>query len=247
MHEALAKFIGRYPRELPLLAEDELIAIGRDCFGPILSRPGVWAFWWPRFVRVARWFVAEERVRRATIIESLSERTGRLVIPASGGPFTITAIADRIDRRDTGELELIDYKTGALPTKAEIDNLVAVQLPLEAAIARDGSFKGAKDAAAISGIAAALEYWRLPGGEPAGVRSPIVDGDPAALVDRVLARVCAMIDSFDDPATPYRPVPDPRWRPRFSDYGHLERLDEAEVEPEGITDSALSGPPGGVR
>ncbi len=142
---------------------------------------------------------------------------------------------------------MIDYKTGALPTKAEIDNLVAVQLPLEAAIAREGSFGGPMGAPAVSGIAVALEYWRLPGGDPAGMRYPIVDGDPAALVDRVLARVSALIDSFDDPATPYRPVPDPRWRPRFSDYGHLERLDEGEAQPEGISDSALSGPPGGVQ
>ena len=37
---------------------------------------------------------------------------------------------------------LIDYKTGALPQKREIENAVAVQLPLEGAIARDGSFDG---------------------------------------------------------------------------------------------------------
>ncbi len=67
VHDALAKFIARYPHALPPSAEAELIAIGRECFGPILSRPGVWAFWWPRFERIARWFVAEERVRRAEI------------------------------------------------------------------------------------------------------------------------------------------------------------------------------------
>ena len=63
VHEALAKFVRRHPRGLPLFPEAELIEIGRECFGPILSRPGVWAFWWPRFERIARWFIAEERVR----------------------------------------------------------------------------------------------------------------------------------------------------------------------------------------
>ncbi len=246
VHKALAKFVERHPYQLPLFAEDELVEIGRECFAPILSRPGVWAFWWPRFVRVARWFVAEERRRRVDLIECLAERKGELVIAAGGGPFTITAIADRLDRLDTGGLVLIDYKTGALPTRAEIDNLVAVQLPLEAAIARDGFFAGYRDGAVLSGEAAALEYWRLPGGEPPGVREPIAGGDPAVLIDRVLARVCALIDSFDDPATPYRPVPDPRWRPRFSDYAHLERLDEGEADIE-IAENSLSGPPGGVE
>jgi ATP-dependent helicase/nuclease subunit B len=232
VHHALATFIARHPRELPLFAEDELLAIGRDAFGADLARPGVWAFWWPRFERVARWFVAEERMRRAEIVESGSERRGSLVLQACGGPFTIVAIADRIDRCTDGGLALIDYKTGAIPSKAEIQNAVAVQLPLEAAIARSGSFQWLGKAAVISGSAAALEYWRLPGGDPAGERKAIVDDDPAPLVDRVLEEVRRLIDRFDDPATPYPPVPEPRWRPRFSDYGHLERLDESEMEPE---------------
>jgi ATP-dependent helicase/nuclease subunit B len=232
VHEALAKFIERYPRALPQTAEAELIEIGRAAFGPMLSRPGVWAFWWPRFERIARWFVAEERVRRTDIALSLSERRGSLVIPAPAGPFTIVALADRIDRLHTGELVLIDYKTGALPQKREIDNAVAVQLPLEGAIARDGSFEGASGGCAISGGIASLEYWRLSGGEPAGMRYPLGGEDPAALVERVYEAVSALVERFDDPATPYRPVPVLQWAPRFSDYRHLERLDEPESEPE---------------
>jgi ATP-dependent helicase/nuclease subunit B len=226
VHQALARFVERHPRDLPLFAEDEVIAIGRECFAPYLSRPGAWAFWWPRFVRVADWFVAEERERRAAIVESRAERQGRLVVAAPAGPFTITAVADRIDRLAAGGLVLIDYKTGAVPSKREIDGAVAVQLPLEGAIARDGSFDG------ISGPVGSLEYWRLSGGDPAGVRCPVAADDPAALIDRVLAAVAAMIARFDDPEMPYKPVPILRWRPRFSDYDHLERLDEADGEPE---------------
>ena len=224
VHHALARFIERHPRDLPLFAEDELIAIGRECFAPFLSRPGAWAFWWPRFVRVANWFVAEERERRHGLVDSRAERAGRLVVAGPAGPFTITAIADRIDRLAGGGLALIDYKTGALPSKREIEGAIAVQLPLEGAIARDGSFDG------FSGPIAALEYWRLPGGDPAGQRCPIAGDDAAALIDRVLASVTALIARFDDPATPYEAVPVMRWRPRFSDYDHLERLDEAEPE-----------------
>ena len=100
----------------------------------------------------------------------------------------------------------------------------APQLPLEGAILRGGGFKG------VNGSPTALEYWRLSGGEPAGERCPIDAGDPGALIDRVVARVAALIDRFDDPATPYLAVPAPRWAPRFSDYRHLERLAESEAE-----------------
>src|SRR5204863_534774 len=90
------------------------------------------------FERIARWFIGEEIVRRAEIAESVSETTGSLVIPAPGGPFTVTAKADRIDRLAAGGLVIIDYKTGSVPQKTEIENAVAVQLPLEGLIARDG-------------------------------------------------------------------------------------------------------------
>ena len=39
-----------------------------------------------------------------------------------------------------------------------------------------------------------------------------------------------LIDRFDDPSTPYTPVPDPHRAPRYSDYAHLERLAEAQAE-----------------
>jgi ATP-dependent helicase/nuclease subunit B len=225
-HDALAKFVEKHPCDFPADAEAELLAIGRKCFGPYLSRPGVWAFWWPRFVRVVQWFVAEEVARRTGIVESRSELKGKLILPARGGPFTVTGVADRIDRRTDGELVLIDYKTGSVPAKRDIEAGVALQLPLEGAIARDGKFDGF-DAGVRT---ASLEYWRLSGAEPAGARTLIGRDDPEGLIDLVLERVRRLVDQFDDKAMPYLPVPAPQFAPRFSDYRHLERLDEAEIE-----------------
>jgi ATP-dependent helicase/nuclease subunit B len=222
VHKALAVFVRRHPYAPPAHGEDELLEIGRSAFGELLSRPGAWAFWWPRFERIAKWFIAEERRRRPTLVECLSEVRGELVVSAPGGPFVITAIADRLDRLAEGELVLIDYKTGAVPAAREIEAAIAVQLPLEGAIAEAGGF-GAPGAPV-----AALEHWRLGGGNPAGKCHPASD-DPAALIARVLGEISAHIARFDDPATPYRPVPVAKWRPRYSDYAHLERLTESET------------------
>jgi ATP-dependent helicase/nuclease subunit B len=224
IHRTLDAFFRRFPKQLPDDAEGELLRIGREQFGPILSRPGAWAFWWPRFERIASWLVNQERIRRADTVESLSECEGSWTLPARGGPFTITAKADRIDRLAAGGFLLVDYKTGGVPPLKQVQTGFAPQLPLEGAILRGGGFNG------VSGWPAALEYWRLSGGEPAGERCPIDTGDPGELIDRVLARVAALIDRFDDPATPYLAVPSPRWAPRFSDYRHLERLAESEAE-----------------
>ena len=65
-----------------------------------------------------------------------------------------------------------------MPSTKQVQAGFAPQLPLEGAILRDGGFEG------VSGAPAALEYWRLSGGEPAGERCPIDAGDPGALIDR---------------------------------------------------------------
>jgi ATP-dependent helicase/nuclease subunit B len=224
IHRALEEFVHRYPRALPEDAQGELLEIGRTHFGAILSRPGAWAFWWPRFERITRWLVAEERSHRSGVLESLSEREGSLTLQAPGGPFILTAKADRIDRLNTGGFLLVDYKTGSLPSKKEVVAGFAPQLPLEGAILRDGSF------AAVTGVPAALEYWRLSGGVRVGQRCPIGGDDPSKLIQSVLDRVRSLIQRFDDPATPYIAEPAPQWAPRFSDYRHLGRVTASEDE-----------------
>ncbi|HXC12094.1 MAG TPA: double-strand break repair protein AddB [Stellaceae bacterium] len=225
IHAALAEFVRRFPRGLPEDPQAELLAIARRHFATVLSRPGAWAFWWPRFERIVDWLVMEETAHRATTVESFSERDGRLTLSGfPGGSFELTAKADRIDRLGSGAFLLIDYKTGALPKKATIRDGFAPQLPLEAAILRDGGF------GEVTGTPAALEYWKLGGRAPAGRRCPIDDGKPAMLVERVLAKLRALIARFDDPETPYLAVPAATRRPRFSDYEHLERVGRGEVE-----------------
>jgi ATP-dependent helicase/nuclease subunit B len=225
VHAALADFVRSFPRELPADVEEELLARGRRHFGALLTRPGAAAFWWPRFERIAHWLAREERTHRPETTECLGECDGSLLLPGlPGGPFELTARADRIDRLASGEFLVIDYKTGAVPTKAAIEAGFAPQLPLEAAILRDGSF------GAVRGTAAALEYWKLGGRLVAGQRFSIGNGGPDALIAAALGRLRALVAEFDDPETPYLPVPVASRRPRFSDYQHLERVGRSEVE-----------------
>ena len=220
IHHALDRFVREHPDALPPDAVARLLEIGRQTFGASLDRPAVWAFWWPRFGRVARWFVAEERARRTGLAHIATECKGELVIAAAGGPFTLTATADRIERRHDGSLAIIDYKTGAPPKWDDVTAGLSPQLPLEAVIAEAGGF-----GALPRGDIIELAYWRLSGGDPPGEIKPLTDA-LAPVIDAAARGLRALIERFDDPATAYPPVPRPDKAPAFSDYAHLARLKE---------------------
>jgi len=230
IHGALDRFLKEWSVTLPVDALDRLQALGRDTFGAALERPGIAAFWWPRFLRIAQWFVAFEAERRtSTAVPLGAECRGRLALAGPAGPFELAAIADRIDRRRSGGLGIIDYKTGSLPSKGEITHGFAPQLALEAVIAEAGGF---------AGIAASpveeLAFWRLSGLDPPGQECPIA-ANPSELrarIDDALAGLQELIARFDDPATPYRAVPRPEMAPRYSDYAHLARIKEWSVAAE---------------
>ena len=220
VHRALERFIRAHPETLPEDARDSLIAIGRRVFDELAARPGVWAFWWPRFERIADWVVAAERARRTRMRQARPEVRGRLELPGPAGPFRIRAKADRIDVTADGGIAILDYKTGALPTSTAIELGFSPQLPLEAAIAAAGGFAGLPEGTPVE-----LGFWRLSGGEPPGEQR-LLRGDPAAWAAHALDGLTALIAAFDDEAMPYSAAPRPDWAPRYSDYAHLARVAE---------------------
>ena len=220
VHRALERFTEAQPGPLPADAEARLLAIGAEVFAPALARPGLWAFWWPRFRSVAAWFVAHEGARRDRLVQSWCEAKGEVNVPAPAGPFLLHARADRLDLLADGTLAVIDYKTGTPPRRKEVAAGYAPQLPLEGAIARAGGFAGVP-AAEVS----ELLFWRLKGGAEGGEETTAGD-DPARLAEEAAAGLAALIAAFDDERTPYEARPHPEMAPRYSNYLHLARVRE---------------------
>jgi ATP-dependent helicase/nuclease subunit B len=221
IHQALDRFVADFPDALPDDAEPRLLALGREAFGALLSRPGIWAFWWPRFERIARWFLEQERERRGSLAGLVSETSGAWVFPTPHGDFELRATADRIERHPDG-LVIVDYKTGTVPRESAVARGLAPQLPLEAAIAEAGGFSEVRAAPVTS-----LEYWRLSGLAVPGEIKCIAEGAEArVMISAALTGLRGLVERFDDPATPYRAVPIARNAPRYSDYEHLERVKE---------------------
>jgi len=224
-HRALQIFLETWPDELPGTDAEAvsaaLIDIGREVFRPVAATPGLYAFWWPRFERVARWFAETEIARRAQARPLTAECRGEMVFDAPAGPFALYGIADRVDGIIGGEgIAIIDYKTGSLPGKSDQISGFASQLPLLAAIAEAGGFPGIGAVPVVE-----LAYWRLSGGDPAGERAGFAV-DPGQAAAEARAGLEDLIALFDDPQWPYKSRPVAGHEPRFDDYLHLARVQE---------------------
>ncbi len=221
IHRALHEFVVRHPQRLPGDGLQQLLAIGAGLFARFAESPEVQAIWWPRFERIARWFVACEGERRAHVRRVLAEVEGRLRLPVAGREFTIRARADRVEECDPGGLVVADYKTGTPPSKKEVQAGFAPQLPVEGLIARDGDFGG------ISGPVVALQYWRLSGDEQGGALALSFD---AAAAETLLAAardgLGRLLAHFAEQHSAYVAIPRPEVAARYNPYDHLTRRQE---------------------
>jgi ATP-dependent helicase/nuclease subunit B len=221
VHEALHEFTRKFPHALPSDALALLRAEGEEAFRPWLDRPNVWAFWQPRFQRIASWWLAMERERRTPLMTSIAtEVDGALELAEIAAPFTLTARADRIDSFRDGSLTIIDYKTGQPPMQGDIERGFAPQLALEAVIALAGGFDGVAGQSVHE-----LTHWRLSGNRDGGAAMP-VKGDPMQLAGEARAGLIALVAAFGRDDAAYAATPDPQYAPKYDDYAHLARNSE---------------------
>lgn len=157
-----------------------------------LNNPSIQTLWWPRFLRIASWFAVHEEKEAKVFLES----QGNIKL---NNDFTIIARADRIEEISTNLVNIIDYKTGRLPTKKSITNGKSLQLLIEAIIAGKGGFYWQNKVASRIN---SLEYILFSGGElPAEILQIDLDGnDLLQVTEQYLSD---LIEQYQDPTTPY--------------------------------------------
>ena len=121
-------------------AQTRLVEIGRQEFDKVGLPLDIDAVWWPRFVEMAGHFIAWERRRPIGIKARLAEiRASRTEIGATG--ISLSGRADRIDLLAADMADIIDFKTGSSPSKAQAHTLLSPQLALEGALLMRGAFR----------------------------------------------------------------------------------------------------------
>ena len=231
IHAALGEFTQTYSDRLPPDMLGALRSIGERHFKPLMERPEARALWWPRFTRIARWFADWETARRGDIASISAEISGDIeIVLDNDRKFTLSARADRIERRRDGSYAILDYKTGAPPTAKQVRMGLSPQLTLEAAILREGGFGGIDAGASVGELA----YVRISGNNPPGehkalelkIKTNDTPQPPDQAADYARAQLEALIRRFENPDEPYRSLVLSMWTARYGDYDNLARVKE---------------------
>jgi ATP-dependent helicase/nuclease subunit B len=227
VHAGLHRFYRRFGEAWPADAPAQLVTCMDQALDEAPLRPALAAWWRPRLHRIAAWVADQEATRRAELGRPRlihSEHDGAWQIAAPAGPFTLRGRADRIERLFDGGIAILDYKTGSPPTKREVEEGRAPQLPLEAAMVAAGAF-----GADVVGQVTDLTYWHISGGYKPGEARPLFRGKPeqlTALIEQAAAALHGLVAAFDRESHAYVSQPHPGAAPRFSDYARLARVAE---------------------
>jgi ATP-dependent helicase/nuclease subunit B len=230
VHDGLRRFLEGAKTRIPPDSRQLLHRAMHEALLAAELRPALLAWWTPRLARIADWVAETEINRRSNLGQPLG-----LAVECDGvwkiGGFELRGRADRIEVRADGRLAILDYKTGAVPSQMDVENGLAPQLPLEAAMALGGAF-----GPALTLPAGELTYWHLTGGFKPGEERTLFKGKAEAIdavVEDLVERLPGLLAMFDDPDRAYLAQPHPAWAPRFSDYAQLARVAEWAAGEEG--------------
>lgn len=242
LHHALEAFSNRYQKSIPDGAEDWLAAEFSRQLIAAGYPPESLASERVRLTQRAHWFARWDRARRKIGLQPAGvEVSGQLTLtPPHGTPFTLTAKADRIDRGPDG-YQILDYKSGAPPSAAQVRAGFSPQLTLEGAILEVNGFT--EDGAQVpSGVADDYIYVQLGNNSNTQKEHSLtyMRGKKAFSAQEFSGQayegLIELVTLFDNPDMPYRSQPRAKNVNPYGDYDHLARRSEwASATDEGET------------
>ncbi|MGB5559560.1 MAG: double-strand break repair protein AddB [Paracoccaceae bacterium] len=178
LHKVMEEFIRGLDLSQGLeAARMRLMLIADDVLKTEAPWPAARVLWKSKLERVADRFLADEVVRQSKGSVVLLEEQDALHFPEVD--FTLKAKVDRIDKTPEETFIIYDYKTGAPPTRKQLDHFDK-QLLLEAMMAEAGAFRsiGAAPVSAVAhiglGAKPVFDPIELEHGQTAEVREQFV-------------------------------------------------------------------------
>ncbi|MEO0698378.1 MAG: double-strand break repair protein AddB, partial [Pseudomonadota bacterium] len=224
-----------------------LVPFAEEALAKRQPHPLLWGLWRPRIMaalaRFEQWIdLAHEDGRRVALTESWG------AMQCLG--VTVHGRADRIDKLSDGTLAIIDYKTGAAPSKRETAAGYRLQLGVLGLIARNGGFRpdrAASEPQLLRGDASRFEYWSLrKKGETFGeISVPMKEEggrsglEPEEFLPLHEAKLTEAITRFINGSDPFTAKENPDY-PGYTDYDQLMRLEEWVFEPENRSGTVAS-------
>lgn len=207
IHNSLEKFAKDYGDG----SLERLIKHGEDEFKKYANKPAMRTFWWPKFLKIAEWFVENERKVRSNGQQLYFEERGEIKY----GKMTFTAKADRVEV--DGGVKIIDYKTGAPPSFNFVEAGLDPQLAIEAIIFSDRYAKPATE----------IEYWYLVGKDDNRVEIKAPKREKVqAIIDLARKGLAQVAEEFLKESTPFLARPWSTYALKYNEYEHLERIKE---------------------
>jgi ATP-dependent helicase/nuclease subunit B len=226
VHEIFAKYVlGDLPFDASAIPRLEELA--NQVFAGLETIADRRDIWLRRFVVAASLFVEFERSRHTDIAARHAEIKGDFTFPTG---FKLVGKADRVDVRKDGTLEILDFKTGAIPSPGEMKDFMAPQLLLEAKIAELGGFPDVAHAKT-----SALTYIKIGSGDKAYRPDDFRlrdNQDLQGAIDEAWLRLQRHVDALllkDTLPMAARVIPDAKQRFR-GEFDHLARTEEWLVQ-----------------
>lgn len=172
--------------------------------------------WLTKLHQLAEEFVRFDTERRNEGFKIFSEQSGQISLNINNRALNIIAIADRIEYSQNGECYIIDFKTGTVPNKKEVQQGIATQLIIEGIILYQGGFK---DLPAI--IPNKIIYIKITSTKPLLEFTEItVDQE---MLDKHKLGLVELLQYYIKDGGVFFPSPVDKLAPKYNNYKHLAR------------------------
>ncbi|MFT5703654.1 MAG: ATP-dependent helicase/nuclease subunit B, partial [Rickettsiales bacterium] len=188
VHKALEEFVENYP-------QIDLLDYGKKIFNDYFPDKTSHLLWFAKFENIAKWFVAYEETLRENLQESFVE----VEVEALIGDILTTTKIDRVNLYQDGSMEIIDYKTGAVPSMKDVKSGLEPQLPVEGLILMCGKIKNYPHLAEKIGAGGIgnLQYQNVKGNDQSKITNFADAGDLIFAADEGVKRLIAMFENED--------------------------------------------------
>ncbi|MGI4752913.1 MAG: PD-(D/E)XK nuclease family protein, partial [Janthinobacterium lividum] len=140
IHKVLEEYSKNYDQQNMLDQQQALLNIGNNILHSTILPTYTKKTWQTKLTLLSKAFILFDMERRKNCQKIYFEIKGELNLNIAGQDIKIIGIADRIEISKSNCITILDYKTGTIPTKKEIELGLSPQLIIESLMILENGF-----------------------------------------------------------------------------------------------------------